>query len=176
MPYRSGVELRADGLLLRKPNTSDIDAVAAACVDPEISRFIPYVPSPYTRADAEMWLSALERSWEEESGERTFAILDEQRDPALQGVVTVRLRESGTVGYWLAPWGRGRGVMTAAVRAVVAWARETHGVSRLLLTTHPENLASQRVAERAGFARIGTTEHQPPFRDGVTTVDLFELK
>jgi len=48
-------------------------------------------------------------------------------------------------------------------------------VRRLLLTTHPENTASQRVAERAGFRRVGMTEHDPPFRDGATMAVLFEL-
>ena len=79
------------------------------------------------------------------------------------------------MGYWLAPWARRRGVMTLALRAVVEWATRVHGVDRLFLTTHPENVASQRVAERGGFTRVGLTEHQPPFRDGVTNAVLFEL-
>jgi RimJ/RimL family protein N-acetyltransferase len=90
-------------------------------------------------------------------------------------VVTVRLAEGGTVGYWLAPEARGRGVMTEALRAVVSWAREEHGIRRLVLTTHPDNVASQRVAERAGFVRVGLTEHAPPFRDGTAHAVLFEL-
>jgi RimJ/RimL family protein N-acetyltransferase len=90
-------------------------------------------------------------------------------------VVTVRLREGGPVGYWLAPEARGRGVMTEALRDVVSWAREEHGIGRLVLTTHPDNVASQRVAERAGFVRVGLTEHEPPFRDGTAHAVLFEL-
>lgn len=124
--------------------------------------------------DAQAWLEKVERAWAE-SDERTFAILDPKRSPGFQGVVTVRLREGGTVGYWLAPWARGRGVMTESVRTVVQWARGEHGVKRLFLTTHPDNVASQRVAERAGFKRIGMTDHQPPFRDGTTRAALYEL-
>jgi RimJ/RimL family protein N-acetyltransferase len=66
--------------------------------------------------------------------------------------------------------------MTAAVRAAVEWARTEHGIHRLFLTTHPDNLASQRVAERAGFVRVGITDHQPAFRDGTTSAVLFELR
>ena len=78
------------------------------------------------------------------------------------------------MGYWLAPEARGRGIMTDAVRAVVAWAQE-HGIRCLTLTAHPENVASHRVAERAGFRRVGLVPHEPPFRDGTTVAEGFEL-
>ena len=152
---------------------SDLDGVVGACQDPDISRFIPFIPVPYGPEDGKAWLAAVERAWAD-SDERTFGIFDEENGP-LRGVVTVRLREGGTVGYWLDPSARGRGLMTQAVRAVVQWAREEHGIHRLFLTTHPDNVASQRVAEKAGFARVGMTEHQPAFRDGTTTAMLFEL-
>jgi RimJ/RimL family protein N-acetyltransferase len=105
---------------------------------------------------------------------------EDVRDPGrgrdeLLGVVTVNLVEEGTVGYWLAPAARGRGVMTRAVRLAVDWARAEHGIRVLRLTTHPHNLASQRVAERVGFRRIGTTPHHPAFRDGTEEAVLFEL-
>ncbi len=90
--------------------------------------------------------------------------------------MTVRLREGGTVGYWLAPSLRGRGLMTEAVVAIVRWAREDHGVRCLRLWTHPENVASQAVAKRAGFVRAGVGKHTPPFRDGTTVGVQFELK
>ncbi|MEN3341110.1 MAG: hypothetical protein V7644_514 [Actinomycetota bacterium] len=168
------MEIVAGGLLLRQPRASDLEAVVAACRDPEIPRFIPLVPAPYGEGDAEEWLAAVGRSWAE-GGEATFAVT-ERRSGALLGVVTVRLRDGGTVGYWLAPEARGRGVMTAAVRAAVEWARTEHGIHRLFLTTHPDNLASQRVAERAGFVRVGIADHQPAFRDGTTSAVLFELR
>jgi hypothetical protein len=64
-------------------------------------RFIPFLPVPYCVDDAREWLENVERAWTE-SEERTFAIIDEAASEPFQGVVTVRLREGGTVGYWLA--------------------------------------------------------------------------
>jgi RimJ/RimL family protein N-acetyltransferase len=66
--------------------------------------------------------------------------------------------------------------MTEAVTAVVRWACEMYRIQTLSLWTHPENLASQAVAERAGFVRVGLGEHTPPFRDGTTTGVEFQLK
>lgn len=161
----SHVEIRTERLVLRRPRQADLSAVVAACQDAEIPRFIPYVPVPYGEVEGRAFLDSVDRAWED-SDERTFAICAE--DDVLFGAVTVRLREGGTVGYWLAPSARGRGLMTEAVTAVVRWAHDEHGIQCLRLWTHPENLASQAVAERAGFVRVGLGEHLPPFRDGTT--------
>jgi RimJ/RimL family protein N-acetyltransferase len=167
------MELRAGDLVLRLPAERDLGAIVAACGDPEISRFIPYVPSPYTEDDARAFLADVREAWRM-TPERTFAVADGERDEFL-GVVTVRLREGGSVGYWLKPEARGRGVMTQAVRAVVEWACVEQGIERLVLTAHPDNVASQRVAEKAGFRRVGTTTDHPVFSDGTRNAVLFEL-
>ena len=41
--------------------------------------------------------------------------------------------------------------------------------------THPDNAASQRVAAKGGFRRIGIAEHLPAFRDGLAEAVLFQL-
>jgi RimJ/RimL family protein N-acetyltransferase len=166
------VEIRTERLVLRQPRDVDLRAVVEACRDPDIPRFIPFVPSPYTDEDGRAFLESVARGWRE-SDERTFAICGE--DDVLLGAVTVRLREGGTVGYWLSPSARGQGLMTEAVRAVVSWARAECGIERLYLWTHPDNHASQAVAERAGFVRIGLGEHLPAFEDGTTLGVRFEL-
>jgi RimJ/RimL family protein N-acetyltransferase len=45
--------------------------------------------------------------------------------------------------------------MTAVVRVLGAVARDEHGIRTLRLYTHPDNIASQRVLENAGFRREG---------------------
>jgi RimJ/RimL family protein N-acetyltransferase len=63
------------------------------------------------------------------------------------------------------PEARGRGFATRAVRLICDWGFRDIGLRELRLLTEPENLASQRVAERAGFRLQG----QPPSkaeRDG----------
>lgn len=165
-------EIRTERLILRKPRPDDLKAVVDACQDPDIPRFIPFVPAPYGDDEGRAFLDAVEREWSA-SDERTFAICGE--DGVLIGAVTVRLREGGTVGYWLRSSARGQGMMTEAVRAVVRWAREEYGIERLFLWTHPDNLASQAVAERAGFVRVGVAQHTPRFRDGTKLGVKFEL-
>ena len=166
------MEIRAGQLLLRPPCQRDLAAVVAACQDPEIPRFIPYVPVPYSHQDGKTWLAEVERKWQS-SDERTFAIVDQESDRFL-GAVAIRLRDGGSIGYWLSREARGKGVMSEAVGAVVKWARTEHGIERLYIVAHPDNVASQRVAEKAGFVRVGVTAHEPPSRDGTTKAIRFE--
>ena len=59
------------------------------------------------------------------------------------------------IGYGVAPGAQGRGHASAAVAALVDWARRDARISALYAETRTDNLASQRVLERGGFARIG---------------------
>jgi hypothetical protein len=63
--------------------------------------------------------------------------------------------ERAGVGYWLLAHARGRGLVTHALRLVSRWAFEELGVRRVGLLADPRNVASLRVAERAGFQREG---------------------
>jgi RimJ/RimL family protein N-acetyltransferase len=156
--------IRTQRLLLRPVADADAVAVTEACSDPEISLYMPVIASPYRLADAHAFIGESAKAWEAAT-EATFAIVDAGSKEFL-GVIGVGLGDDEAVGYWIAPGARGRGLATEALRAVVDWIRTAHGVHRLWLATHPDNVASQRVAEKAGFRRQpGTVEHMP-FRDG----------
>jgi len=157
--------------VLRLPVEGDADQIARACADPEIARFIPFVPSPYTRDDALTWITkTVPATWE--NGGADFVVADAATDEVLGAAgLKPQDRFGGTeVGYWLAPWARGRGVVTAAVRALAehAFAR---GVPRIELYADVENVASQRVALRCGFAHEGVLRGAGGPRGG-TLADL----
>lgn len=135
--------LAADGVVLRAPDDGDASWIAEAYDDPEIAQFIVGMPPP--------------RRWAS-STDAEFVIADAAHAEPL-GLISLRIAERdpglAAVGYWLRPHARGRGAATVAVQLVARWAFDGLGVQRLELTTAPENVASQRVAERAGFTREG---------------------
>jgi RimJ/RimL family protein N-acetyltransferase len=59
------------------------------------------------------------------------------------------------VGYGLLPQFRGRGFTVRALRLLVDWAFGPAGLARLELGAAVENVASQKVAVRAGFQPDG---------------------
>jgi RimJ/RimL family protein N-acetyltransferase len=80
-----------------------------------------------------------------------------------------------SVGYWVAAHARRRGVATHAVLLLARWAFDELGVERLQLTCGPDNRASQRVAERAGFTREALLRSHLPFKGGRRDTVVFSL-
>ena len=159
------MKLRADDLWLRPWDEDDVAAVTAACQDPEIARWIPVIPSPYSEDDARAFIEQTRLNWE--LGEAyNFAIVAESGE--LLGAIAIRiLRFSvGHIGYWVAAEARGRGVATNALTMLCRWAVDDLGLKRLELVTDPENRASQHVAEKVGFRREGILRSWLEYRDG----------
>jgi RimJ/RimL family protein N-acetyltransferase len=162
------VELRDGDLLLRRYAAGDAEALVAVLNDEEIARFIPLVPQPYTRREADAWVARCNDVWHERDS-YPFAIVDADSGELLG---SVELHASaGSIGYWIAAGARRRGIATRAVRLVCGWWRERP----VRLVTHPDNVASQRVAEKAGFRLVGTELHEQAFRDGSAEVVVFRL-
>jgi RimJ/RimL family protein N-acetyltransferase len=119
-------------------------------------------------ADFQAWI---ERCGRVEASEEShpFVIVD-ARSGELLGSIELHAA-AGSVGYWIAPGARNRGIATAALRLICDWWRERP----LRLTTHVDNTASQRVAQKAGFVRTGTEQHDPRFADGSAEAAVFRL-
>ena len=78
-----------------------------------------------------------------------------------------RFRDTIEIGYWLFPAARGRGVGSTIVRAL-AEQLFAGGIARVEALIRPENTASVRLAERAGFTNEGRLRSALP-HDGART-------
>ncbi|RRR97645.1 GNAT family N-acetyltransferase [Glycomyces terrestris] len=158
------LETGAAGLRLRALRRADLDDVAAACADERTQRYTT-VPRGYTRADAEAWLETCRRMRDEGAGV-VYALADEH--DRYSGSVQLSLREPGEaeVGYHAAPWARGRGWTTAALRRVGRLGFEELGLEKIDWRAVVGNEASRRVAEKAGFTVEGTRRRVRHGQDG----------
>lgn len=90
-----------------------------------------------------------------------FAIV-ESKSRRLMGNIALVIMEqakgTGEIMYWLAPEGRGSGLATKSVVLLSNWALRTLLLERVMLKTNSANVASQRVAERAGYRRRQITD------------------
>jgi RimJ/RimL family protein N-acetyltransferase len=139
-----------DGVVsLRPAEERDLAAIERGITDPEVIRWFGQ-----PTLSAREVLDLNRRRWLDGSGP-TFAICG-AGDMCVGHVwINVGSDAAGAVGYWLLPEARGKGFATRAVRLICDWAFRDIGIPELRLVTEPENLASQRVAERAGFRRHG---------------------
>jgi RimJ/RimL family protein N-acetyltransferase len=164
-----------DGVIaLRRWTMDDAPQVVRCCNDPEIRRWLPAIPAPYTTDDAVGFISGAGIGPGEEWVRLAIA---EPGSPMALGSIGVRTisAETAQTGYWVAPEARGRGLASRALVLVSRWALRTFPIARLQLFTDVENPASMRVAERAGFRREGTLRNWYDLRGERRDAVMFAL-
>ncbi|MBT2474754.1 GNAT family N-acetyltransferase [Microbacterium sp. ISL-103] len=150
------VILTTERLVLRVPDESDIDAITAACQDPEIPRWTT-VPSPYTRADAEDYVRLISEWWAAGSQTIWCAYRDGELVASI-GLHHITEHHTGgyaEIGYWVVAPARGNGYLVEAARAVVDWGFTELGLARLGWRAVAGNVPSARAARALGFRYEG---------------------
>lgn len=142
------------GFLIRPFTDDDVESLVEYANNPRVAENLEdRFPHPYTRADAETWLANLA----EQDPLTHFAIA--LGDEAV-GSVGMNLRQdvyfrTGEIGYWLAEPFWGKGIVTAAVRALCEWAFASFDLVRLQARVFDTNPGSRMVLEKAGFTYEG---------------------
>ncbi|MGL5828969.1 MAG: GNAT family N-acetyltransferase [Angustibacter sp.] len=146
-------QLATKNLVLRGHDAADIPAIMEYAADPEAIRWTS-LPVPYALRDAEEFIALANDDW---AADRNWlwAILAPggAGQPRNAGNIVLRRMGRGQVdmGFLLAPWARGRGLMTAAVRLVADWAFAERAVEQIQWRAAIGNWASRSVATRCGF-------------------------
>jgi RimJ/RimL family protein N-acetyltransferase len=160
--------LHGGAVTLRPYDAGDEADLAAGGADPLTQCWITTMPAAYTLEDARWWItrgSVEDRA----TGEAVNFAIAENTTGRLVGGIGLHHRDGvrriAEVGYWLAPWGRGKGYATEATRVVCRWGMSALGLRRINLMAAVGNDASQRVAERAGFTRVGVVRSAAVARD-----------
>jgi RimJ/RimL family protein N-acetyltransferase len=147
--------IAGDGLVLRRWEIADIDALVEIWQDPDLRRrfAIPTTTAP----TIEVFIRDAGRSWTAGAA-AWFAVVDPGTDEILGGCDLSGLDTDGPadVGYWVAAGHRGQHVAVRAVTALLDWARHDLGIDAFALELEPDNAASIVVATTLGFAPDGT--------------------
>ena len=153
-----------DDAVLRPWILDDAAALVAAFDDEAIRRW--HVSRADTVDEARELIMRWQRGWAGES-EFNWAIVG--ADDSLLGRIALKgvdlFEASAEVAYWMCPASRGRGLCPRAVVALSEWAFDA-GFHRLQLQHSTLNLASCRVATKAGFREEGTRRGAALHADG----------
>ena len=155
-------ELTDGRLRLRALRPGDKAAVVAALNDELAARFLWRPPFPYAESDFDEWLAIAADGWQKERAAH-WAIADE-RDEWIGGISleVFAERETGEIGYQVAPWARGAGIATAATRLVRDWALDELGLERVEIMHRRRQHPARNVSRSAaGFQREGVHARLP---------------
>ena len=86
-----------------------------------------------------------------------------------------RYARCAEIGYGVRPRARGRGFATETLAALARWVLTAGGLQRVWLHVNTDNLASLRVAQKAGFTREGTLRRASLEADGLHDVAVLAL-
>jgi RimJ/RimL family protein N-acetyltransferase len=158
--------LRDGDLIIRPGRPEDAEAIREVYSEPDIRRWMGWDDEAPDETEARANLERAAASWREGTW-AVFRIVDAATGKVVGGV-NLRLAEHriGEVSYFLRASVRGRGLATRAVRLVARWGFGELGLERIELRAHPDNEASIRVAERAGFTREGVERASRAWPDG----------
>jgi RimJ/RimL family protein N-acetyltransferase len=79
------------------------------------------------------------------------------------------------IGYGIVPSERGKGYCTEAAQLMVDYLFLSKDIVRIFATTHPKNVASQKILEKVGFRREGTMRKCYFYRGGWTDMFIFSI-
>ena len=143
-------------VVLREFTARDLPMVLDLATDPYVPQ-IGTLPAHATEDEALAWIERNRGRWAEGRG-FSFAIAESTTGRAVGGVglwLTELPHGRAEIGYSVMPSARGRGFAVAALVAATAFAWTIPGLHRIELYIEPENTASVRTAERAGYEREG---------------------
>ena len=143
---------------LRQYQQNDVDAIYETVMESkaELSPWMMWCHENYSRQDAETWVEGRPGAWDRneswsfvvvDSSERLLGTCGIHRIESLHGV--------GELGYWVRSSMTSQGIATEATRKLCQWAFADKGLQRIEIIMSVENIASQRVAEKAGAVREG---------------------
>lgn len=135
---------------LRPWVASDLPSLVQHANNAEIARYlIDAFPHPYTAADGRAYLAFVAS----QPPGCIFAI-----DVAGEAVGSIALHpqadiqcKNAELGFWLAQPFWGQGIITQAIRQMVAHGFQAFDITRIFARPFGTNRASQRVLEKAGF-------------------------
>jgi RimJ/RimL family protein N-acetyltransferase len=172
----AAVPTLSDGVVLLDAFTLGDVAAHVAGEDEEHARRFGWYPDRSTdvtaRAAIEEWL----KDWVDDGPTRAFAARD-AADRSLLGGCQLRFRgeETAQLSYWVFPAARRRGYAKRIVTLVSRFGFDRLGLERIEAIVEPDNVASRRVLEGAGFVEEGVLRRRGRFRDGRRDMVLYSF-
>lgn len=150
----SGALLKGASICLRPHGIGDLDPLFAAVRESvaEISPWLPWCHPAFSKEELAAFIEASRKGWAERS-QYQFAIIDAGSGATLGGISLthiVKANRLANMGYWVRTSATGRGVASEAVRLAASYGFRELNLSRIEIAAIPQNIASRRVAERAG--------------------------
>ncbi len=143
--------IEPEPLRLRKVFRADADDLLEATSDPRVTKYEPW--GPYDRDETVQMIENIQAQLE--AGLCTEWAVERKEDAKVLGLIHLNkvdfFNRSAEVGYWLARKCWGQGYATETLKALGDYALTVLKMDEIIAICHPDNAASLRVLEKAGY-------------------------
>ena len=155
------------------------DAVAVADVftDRQTQRWLP-LPQDFDTAEGLRWCTELAQERRDSGAGDHYGVVRREDDRLVGCLWTKRTDWAALVtevSYAMAPAARGFGIAAEAADAVAIALILEHGFQRIEVRVAPGNIASRRVAEKAGFTYEGLLRNAGYVHSGRVDLEVWSL-
>lgn len=171
--------LVSHGVIVRPFASGDVESLHAAVLESKetVGRWMSWCRPDYAVRDAQEWIAHCRRNWDAEL-DREFGIFDASSGEVL-GCAGInqfnRVNNFANLGYWVRTSRVGKGVATAAVVSLARFAFDELKLTRIEIVAQVDNVASRRVAEKAGCRFEGIARNRILYRGQPRDAALYSL-
>jgi RimJ/RimL family protein N-acetyltransferase len=162
------VRLETERLVLRVPRIEDFERYAQLLGDADAAR---YIGGQLARPAAWRRFLQMPGAWSLQ-GFGMFSIVEKSSGRWLGQLGPWKPEgwPGNEIGWSLHPDAWGRGYATEAGTAAIGWAFDNLGWNDIIHCIHPDNVASQKLAQRFGSANKGPAPLPEPYQDSPNEV------
>ena len=168
-----------DNILIRPFQAADAEPMHEAAVESmeDLCAWMTWCRPEYAVADARAFIAGCGPAWKR-GAHFSFAIIDARNREFLGSAGLNNLNAAhkvANIGYWVRSSASGRGVATTATRLIAAFALRSLGLNRLEILIPEVNVASQRVAQKAGAKFEGLLRNRLVIAGGCHDAALYSI-
>lgn len=147
------------GVTVRTVRLADVDPVYDAAIESvaEIHPWMDWCHADMQRSETAKYVETALEAWK--AGEQHPMVIAATDDGRILGSIGMNrldpIQRSANLGYWVRTSAAGRGIATTATRLLATWGLTKTDLVRIEIRMAVGNIASQRVAEKAGAVREG---------------------
>ena len=159
-------ELRDDVVVATVMDGDDAPDFVRGTSDPAVARFA--YARTYDEPQARVYIEDINGTRRERGEAIQFAVRDAATNEFLGCLLFAKIdwdRATASLGFWLLPAARGRGIMRRTILLGFDWMAGL-GIERVSAETDVANVDAQRAMEGAGFTREGIMRGANPGPDG----------
>lgn len=125
-----------------------------------LRHWLPWVDSTHSPSDSKAFITETLRK-RREGSEYGYAIIFEGKPVGHMSLMHVTDGKDPEIGYWISADVSGRGIVKSATDTLTDFGLDTLGLKKIVIKAEPDNIASNKVAEKLDYELSGVeaSEH-----------------